>query len=322
MRMNRSSNSADCPPIAAVILTHNEERNIGHCLESVAALTSVFVVDSGSTDQTLEICKSNGVTIAHHPYTNHSSQWQWALEHLPIQAPWVLVLDADFVVTQALLYRLQREIASVPDAVAGIYVRHLYRFGGGLIRFGGTKRSWLRIVRHRRAHPDAGDLVDFRFVVDGEVVRWPEAVVEHNRNDDDISVWTAKQDKFSLRLAVEEELRRRGLHGWSGRPRLFGTIDERFAWLRDRWLRLPLFIRPVIYFLYRYVLAGGFLDGRAGFLYHALQGFWLRLVVDWKTLELRRLELDDGELEAYARAMLETRAGSVEAVQLRNRLDA
>ena len=214
-----------------------------------------------------------------------------------------------------LLDRIQRELPHVPEEIAGIYVRHLYQFGGGLIRFGGTKRYWLRIVRRDRVRSDMGDLVDFRFVVEGNVTRWREPLIEYNRNDDDISVWTAKQDKFALRLAVEEELRRRGLHGWSGRARLFGTTDERFAWLRDRWLGLPLFIRPVIYFLYRYVLAGGFLDGRAGFLYHVLQGFWLRLLVDWKTLELRQLALDDARLEAYASAMLETREGSSQRVR-------
>jgi glycosyltransferase involved in cell wall biosynthesis len=303
------------PPITAVILTHNEEKNIAHCLESIAPLSHLFVVDSGSTDRTLEICKAHGAALVHHSYSNHASQWQWSLENLAIETPWVLVLDADFVVTPKLLERIQRELSRVPGEVAGIYVRHLYRFGGGLIRFGGTKHVRLLIVRRNRVRPDMGDLVDFRFVVEGNVMHWREPVIEYNRNDDDISVWTAKQDKFALRLAVEEELRRRGLHGWSGHARFFGNTDERFAWLRDRWLGLPLFIRPVIYFFYRYVLAGGFLDGRAGFLYHVLQGLWLRLLVDWKTLELRQLALDDAGLDAYARAMLQTREGSSQRVR-------
>ena len=188
----------------------------------------------------------------------------------------------------------------------------LYIFGGGLIRFGGTKQFWLRLIRRGRARPDSGDLVDFRFVVEGKVLRWPEAVTEYNRNDDDISVWIRKQDKFALRLAVEEELRRRGLHGWAGVPRLFGTTDERFSWLRDRWLALPLFLRPVLYFFYRYLLTGGFLDGRAGFLYHALQGFWLRLVVDWKIDQLRHYKLSNADLLKSVGWMLATHSGSVE----------
>ena len=70
------------PPITAVVLTHNEEKNIAHCLESIAALPHVFVVDSGSTDCTLEICKAHGATLVHHPYSNHASQWQWSLQNL------------------------------------------------------------------------------------------------------------------------------------------------------------------------------------------------------------------------------------------------
>lgn len=298
--------------VSAVILAHNEEKNIGHCLESIKSFKYIYVIDSGSTDRTLDICRLYTDRIFHHPYLNHASQWRWALDNLPLETPWVLALDADFVATPELLQRMTKDMEKLPDSVCGVYVRHLYEFGGGRIRFGGTKQYWLRLIRRGFARPDSGDLVDFRFVVDGAVANWREAVVEYNRNDDDISVWLRKQDKFALRLAVEEELRRRGLHGWTGRPRLFGATDERFAWLRDRWLHLPLFIRPVVYFLYRYGLAGGFLDGRAGFLYHALQGLWLRLVVDWKTIELREFSLSDADLRAFSMAMLDTRSGSVQ----------
>ena len=300
--------------IAVIVLTHNEEANIRECLDSIKTLPFIYVVDSGSTDRTLDICREYTQQIFHHDYLNHADQWQWALDNLPINTPWILALDADFVVTPELLQRVIRDISLIGDDVAGIYVRHLYKFGWGIIRFGGTKKFWLRLIRHDRARPDSGDLVDFRFVVDGKVAIWREAVVEYNRNDDDISVWLRKQDKFALRLAVEEELRRGGLHDWSGKPRLMGTIDERFAWLRDRWMYMPLFVRPALYFLYRYVLMGGFLDGRAGFLYHSLQGFWLRLIIDWKTIELRALSLETQELEMFARAMFKTRSGSVNEV--------
>lgn len=302
--------------VTAVILTYNEEQNVVHCLESVKSIANVFVVDSGSTDQTIAICRSYGVEPVQHAYVNHASQWQWALDNLPIETDWVLALDADFVVEPALIDKLRTELPRLGANVAGVYVRHKYKFGWGNIRFGGTKQSWLRVIRRGRAKPDTGDLVDFRFVVDGDVASWPEAVLEYNRNDDDISVWISKQDKFALRLAVEEELRRRGLHGWSGKPKFFGNTDERFAWLRDRWLWMPLFVRPAIYFFYRYIFALGFLDGRAGFLYAALQGFWLRMIVDWKTVELRALALPDPVLRDFSRAMLLTRTGSVQQVAL------
>jgi glycosyltransferase involved in cell wall biosynthesis len=301
--------------ISAVILAKNEESNISYCLESIRRISNVYVVDSGSTDSTTEICERFGARVFRHPYANHASQWKWSLENLPIITPWILALDADFVVTRKLLDRIAREIDALSEDIGGIYVRHLYNFGWGEIRFGGTKQYWLRIVRRGCARPDSGDLVDFRFLVDRRVVCWPEAIIEHNRKDDDISIWIAKQDKFSLRLAVEEELRRRGLHSWDRAPRWSGTVDERFAWLRDRWLKLPLFVRPVLYFVYRYVLAGGILDGRAGFLYHVLQGFWLRLVVDWKTIQLRDMDLDDHALQEFAHVMLKSQSGSVVQIE-------
>src|SRR5262249_5079469 len=297
--------------VSAVILTNNEETNISHCLDSISRISNIYAVDSGSTDNTISICKSFGVHIFRHAYANHANQWQWALDNLPIVTPWILALDADFIVTGELMGRISRDIDRLKEDIGGIYVRHLYNFGWGKIRFGGTKRYWLRLVRRGCARSDSSDLVDFRFLVDRGVIRWPEAVIEHNRKDDDISIWIAKQDKFSLRLAVEEELRRRGLHNWDRTPRLFGNVDERFAWLRDRWLKLPLFIRPVVYFMYRYVIAGGFLDGRAGFLYHVLQGFWLRLIVDWKTVQLRGINLDNRALQEFARVMFEYQNGSV-----------
>jgi glycosyltransferase involved in cell wall biosynthesis len=302
--------------ISAVILASNEETNISHCLESIRQISNVYVVDSGSTDSTVRICERFGARVFHHGYANHANQWQWALDNLPILTPWILALDADFVVTHELLDRISREIDTLSEDIGGIYVRHLYNFGWGRIRFGGTKKYWLRIVRRGCARPDTGDLVDFRFLVDRDVVRWPEAVIEHNHKDDDISTWIVKQDKFSLRLAVEEELRRRGLHAWDRTPRFLGTVDERFSWLRDRWLDLPLFFRPVLYFVYRYVIAGGFLDGRAGFLYHVLQGFWLRLVVDWKTVQLRHMKLDDRALQEFAHVMLKSHSGSVVQIEV------
>jgi glycosyltransferase involved in cell wall biosynthesis len=297
--------------ISVVVLTYNEETNIGECLRSIKFDAPMFVVDSGSNDRTVNIAEAFGAVVVIHPYENHAAQWEWAIENLPIETPWILALDADFTLSPKLSERIREELDRVPADVGGIYVRHLYRFAGGVIRFGGTKQYWLRIVRRGRARPDRGDLVDFRFVVQGRTLRWKEPVIEYNRKDDDISVWLQKQDKFALRLAVEEELRRRGMHCWSGVPSVWGNVDERFAWLRDRWLHLPLFVRAFLYGIYRYVVAGGFLDGRSGFLYHFLQGMWLRTLVDVKILEIRALGLDGEQLGRFARLMLTTKTGSV-----------
>lgn len=300
--------------LIAVILTYNEAPNLRRCLESVRGLCPIYVVDSGSTDATVALAQEYGAVVQINPYQNHATQWQWALEHLPPECQWVLALDADFAVSQALTQQIRQRLHHLPEQVAGIYVRHFYHFGGGKIRFGGTKHYWLRLVRRDRARADLSDLVDFRFIVQGSTQNWTGCVEEYNVHDDDLSLWLAKQDKFALRLAVEEELRRRRLLGWQGQARLWGNPDQRIMWLRDRWLHLPLFLRPVLYFGYRYFLMGGWLDGRAGFLYHFLQGFWLRVAVDWKIRELRQLALDDTAIQAFRTQMLTTRTGSVRQV--------
>lgn len=297
--------------ISAVILCYNEEDNIRHCLEAVKGFCEIYVVDSFSSDRTLDIAREYTENIVSNKYVNHAAQWQWALDNLDIKTTWVLALDADFVLTADLKREIKSKLPHVPDGVDGIYVKHRYVFGGRQIRFGGMKQYWLRIIRRGKASSDASDLVDFRFNVMGRTVRFKSAVIEYNRHDDDASVWLAKQDKFSLRLAVEEELRRRKLLDWESQPSLFGNSDERIMWLRNVWLSLPLFFRPFIYFIYRYFLTLGFLDGRAGFLYHFMQGWWLRCLVDWKVMQLRKLNLHDEDLERFKEAMLEVRSGSV-----------
>jgi glycosyltransferase involved in cell wall biosynthesis len=277
----------------------------------VHGLCPIVVVDSGSTDRTEEICRKYTDHFLVHPYKNHASQWTWAIENLPFDAKWVLALDADFEVMPDLRAKLENDLGSVPPDVSGIYVIHRYVFGGNEIRFGGAKKYWMRIVRRGYASPDLSDLVDFRFVVNGKTINWSAIAKEYNTSDEDASFWIKKQDKFSLRLAVEEESRREKVLRWETPPKLFGNSDQRVMWLRDFWLRLPLFVRPCIYFAYRYLFRLGFLDGRGGFLYHAQQGFWMRLVVDWKLWQLRKYGINGPKLAAFREAMLKTSNGSV-----------
>ena len=152
-------------PIAAVVLCFNEQVNIRDCLESVKGWASIFVVDSGSTDRTVAICREYTDQIHTHAYANHADQWQWALDNLPIDAEWILALDADFVVSAELRQQIEREVPKLASDIDGVYVRHRYVFGGGAIRFGGTKQFWLRLIRRGYALPDLSDLVDFRFNV-------------------------------------------------------------------------------------------------------------------------------------------------------------
>jgi hypothetical protein len=115
-------------------------------------------------------------------------------------------------------------------------------------------------------------------VVHGPTAIVPGDLVEDNRNEAEIAVWIGKHNRYAVLQAVDEETR------WASddapRGRVGGTPDERTLWMKATWNRMPLFIRPFGYFLYRYVIRLGFLDGKEGFIFHFLQAFWYRLLVD------------------------------------------
>ncbi|MBA4375965.1 MAG: glycosyltransferase family 2 protein [Anaerolinea sp.] len=283
-------------PVSTVVLTFNEEPNIDACLRSVHGWChEIFVLDSGSTDQTVAICQRYTDKIFVHSYTDHASQINWALSNLPLACDWILLLDADNVVSELLKWEVEQALADDDPRIAGYYSRHLHMFRNRPVR--GLKSHWLRLIRRARTRIDQCELVDFRWILDGETRILSGAIIESNQKENDIDFWIDKHQKFSSRMAIEEVLRNSGILKWSSelRPRLYGNPDERMLWFKDRWYRMPLYVRPILYFFYRYFLRLGFLDGVDGFIFNFLQAFWFRLIVDIKIAELRR-RLTCGEL--------------------------
>jgi glycosyltransferase involved in cell wall biosynthesis len=293
-----------CPPdrpapLSIVVLTYNEEQNLPACLESMAGWAGeIFVVDSGSTDHTIEIAERYGARVVMHSFESHAKQWNWALRSLPFTYEWALCLDADHRVTPKLreeiceLFQVRSEDVRRQarlDVVDGFYIKRRQIFRGRWIRHGGYyPKHLLKLVRHEWAWSDEHELLDFRFYVKGEMATLQHDLVEDNQKEFDISFWIAKHNQFAQLQAREELLRQRDGIGWNIRPSLFGTPDQRILWLKRIWYHLPLYVRPYLYFFYRYVLRLGFLDGKQGFLFHFLQGFWYRLLVDVVLDDLRR----------------------------------
>jgi glycosyltransferase involved in cell wall biosynthesis len=270
-----------------VVLTFNEERNLRACLESVAGWANeIYVIDSGSTDATVAIATGYGARVLTHPFDTHARQWRWALAQLPADVDWILGLDADQRVTAELRAAIDRLLSTASPAT-GAYVRRRQIFRGTWIRFGGYYPKYLlKLFRRQHVSLDDGDLVDHHFVVRGATVNLPADIIEDNRNEAEISVWTSKHNRYAT-LQARQELASAG----SRVPfsALVGTPDERTRWLKQVWARLPLFVRPCAYVFYRYVLRLGFLDGKQGFVFHVLQAFWYRLLVDINIDELRSL---------------------------------
>jgi glycosyltransferase involved in cell wall biosynthesis len=279
-------------PLSVIVTTRNEEANVERCLRSVHGFADqVFVLDSESTDRTVEIARQYAEvqTLAY----DHSRiiPWifQWGLDNLPLRNDWVLILEADQAVTPALKAELAALLAR-PDEVRedGFYIRRRQIFRGKPLRFGGYgSKVLMKLFRRSRSELDPVEQ-DTRVYVRGPLGRLRAPLEEWNVKEDSIQFYLQKHLRYAEAFAREELERRRHGLAWKATPRLFGSPDQRVLWLKDRYYRMPLFLRPMLYFLYRYFFLLGILDGKTGFVFHFLQAFWFRLVVDIRLEELMR----------------------------------
>jgi len=276
--------------VAVVVLARDEAANLPQCLDSVRGWTrEVFVVDSGSTDDTVAIATAAGAQVFHHPFETHTRQWQWALASLPVQASWTLALDADQRVSPALRANIERALAATTSAkVDGFYVNRRQIFRGRWIRHGGYYPKYLlKLFRTGAASLDGRDLVDHHFIVSGAVGRLDGDLIEDNAKERRIADWIAKHNRYAY-LQAREELDR--LESAEADGKLLGHRDEQMRAAKRLWRRLPLYGRPFVYFGYRYFLRLGFLDGKEGLVFHFMQALWYRLLVDINRDELSRDE--------------------------------
>jgi glycosyltransferase involved in cell wall biosynthesis len=277
--------------VSVVVLTFNEELNLAACLDSVRSWAAqIFIVDSGSTDATVGIAEGRGATVLTHAFETHAKQWQWALTTLPIETDWVLGLDADQRVTPELAQQIA-DLLSRDTRAAGVFVRRRQIFRGKWIRFGGYYPKYLlKLFRRTQVSVDADDLVDHHFSVAGPTVSLTGDLIEDNQNETQIAVWTAKHNRYAALQARQEF---KATNGRVNIGALFGHPDDRIRYLKQIWAASPLFVRPCAYVFYRYVVRLGFLDGKQGFIFHVLQGFWYRLLVDINLDELRTRAASD-----------------------------
>ena len=288
-----SSPGVPAVPLTVLVVTRNEELNLERCLASVHGFADqVFVVDSESADRTREIACRFTEEVHELPYDDtRIIPWifQWGLDHLPIRHDWVLILEADQALPPALRAEIAALLARPAIAEDGFYIRRRQIFRGRWIRFGGYGgKHLLKLFRRSRGRLDPVEQ-DTRVYVSGPVGRLRAPLEEWNKKEDAILFYLQKHLRYAEAFAREELLRRTGRARWTTPPRLLGTPDERVLWLKDRYYRLPLYLRPCLYFFYRYFLLLGFLDGKQGLVFHFLQAFWFRLVVDIRLEELQRL---------------------------------
>ena len=276
--------------LSVIVLAHDEETNLPACLASVRPLEAeVFVVDSGSTDRTVAIARAAGCEVVEHPFENYARQRNWAFDTLPIATPWTLCLDADERLTPELAAEIAALVAR-PDAPHdGYMLRKRTIFMGRWIRHGGQYPAWhLRLFRTGRGRCE-DRLYDQHFVVDGPIGALANDYVDVITSD--LSAFILRHDRWAGLEAHELLAASQDVPPEHSRviPRLTGTAIERKRFLRTRvYQRFPLFVRPFLFWIYGYVFRLGFLDGVEGLIFHTLQRFWFRFLVDAKLWELTR----------------------------------
>jgi glycosyltransferase involved in cell wall biosynthesis len=270
--------------LAVIILTYNEEANLAQALNSVAGWADeVYLLDSFSTDGTLEVARAYGCQVVQHRFENYAKQRNAALDQLPVRSEWILFLDADEWLSTELKAEIRAKILENPEE-NGFYLKRRFVWMGTWIRRGYYPTWILRLFR--RGFGRCEDrAVNEHLLVEGETGYLQHDFTDENRKG--ISEWIAKHNDYATREA-RELLNTRSAPGYQEiDARLFGTQAQRKRWLRYKvWNRTPPLVRPFFYFFYRYVLRGGFLDGKAAFIYHFLQALWFPLLIDVKYLEL------------------------------------
>ncbi|ASU36774.1 exosortase Y [Mucilaginibacter xinganensis] len=287
-----------------IIITFNEEVHLPRLLESIKQLDApLFILDSGSTDNTLAIAEQAGAKILHNNFINHPAQWDFALKNFPVETPWVICLDADQVVTPELSARLAKFSDADNRDLDGIYFNRKNFFKGRWIRHGGYSPFYLlKMIRFGKGYSDLNENMDHRLIVPGKTAIWKDGyILEENLKENKISFWIEKHNRYSDLVAQEEVERMLEMRSQTVKPHFWGSPDERTAWLKQFWWKLPRYVRPMLYFIYRLFFQLGILDGRIGVIFHFLQAFWFRLIIDVKIDEI--LKQDQPQLKKTGKSI-------------------
>ena len=213
-------------PVSVLVLTRNEEVNIVACLESVGWASEVLVVDSFSTDRTVELAESLGATVCRHAFETCAAQWNWALDNLPFANDWVLVLDADERATRLLAEEIAQAVTNPAQRYVGYWMKRRFFFGGKWLRHGGLYPTWIVRLFRRSAGRFGRHGISEHLVLEGPTGYLRVPFDHCNRKP--LSEWIQKHDRYAG-LEAEEYVRGQSEaeQVWSIRARLWGSQAER-----------------------------------------------------------------------------------------------
>jgi glycosyltransferase involved in cell wall biosynthesis len=275
--------------LSVIILSKNEAIHIERAIASVREVADyIQVVDSGSTDNTRDLARAAGAEVLENPWINYATQFNWAIDQLPEATTWVLRLDADEYLTLDLQQEVMTKLLGLGDEIDGVFVPRRMHFLRRPMRWGGIfPVKVLRFFRYGRGRCE-NRWMDEHILVSGPAEKFEYELIDDNLNS--ISWWTDKHNAYASREVIDLlNLEYRFLP-------LETVADLKGAqqagvkrWIKENiYAHLPIGMRAFTYFIYRYFLRFGFLDGPEGAMFHVLQGFWYRYLVDVKVFEVRR----------------------------------
>jgi len=274
--------------LTIIVLTYNEENRIKKVLDSIRCVTTnIFVVDSFSTDDTVNILKEYNVNYTQHPFEDYSKQRNWAQTNDPYDSAWVMHLDADEPITSELENWLNNDFLSMRNNFDGfLFSRRVY-FLGRWIKNGGQYPTFhLRLYKKMLGKCEE-KAYDQHFIVEGGNVKVIKGMDIYNTVADSIDDLILSHNKWATLEA--QEIFDSGKDKGDVQENLFGNPIERRRWMKVHvFQKSPLFIRSFVYFSYRYFIRLGFLDGKEGLIFFVFQTFWFTFLVDAKVFELQK----------------------------------
>lgn len=276
--------------LSVIILTYNEELHIRRCLENVKSIAKeIYIIDSFSTDATLDIAREfDNVHILQNKWeNNYAKQFNWGLEHSGISTQWVLRLDADEYLLPELVQELQEKLPTLSDDVTGIIFNRRHIFMDKWMRRGIYPVKLLRVFRYGKGMYEQRLMDEHIQLNEGHAVEFEHDFCDHNLNN--LSWFCHKHVNYAIREAVDLLDIELDLTGAAetdnGKEISPQALAKRMK--KHKYARQPLFWRSFAYFCYRYFLKGACLDGKVGFIWTFLQGWWYRMLVDAKVYEIK-----------------------------------
>jgi glycosyltransferase involved in cell wall biosynthesis len=274
VQSSSATGSATKLSVSVIIPVRNEARNLPRCLAALGDMAEIFVVDSQSTDATVEIARSHGPQVVQFHYQGGwPKKRQWAMDNLPLANDWILLLDADEVLTPELAAEI-RQVTQNPT-IDGYYIALRIYFLGRVLLHGDARFWKLALFRRGKGKFECrlkdqdvsmADMeVHEHICVDGPTAHLKHPLIHHNVES--LSRYIQKHDEYSnweARVLLSEDHDAEQIA-----PSLFGTQAQRRRWLKQKLFALPG--SPVLLFFYRYLLRLGFLDGVPGLIYCGFQ---------------------------------------------------